>query len=193
MIVLVLPDIPEEDALLTAARQGQEAAVMQIYESYFPPIYEYIRLRVNDRHEAEDLASEVFLKFVKALHGPNAPRHSLRGWLFKVARNAIATHHVKIKQQPEIELEEWFAAPTDQDPEIIFLRNLSTHTIHEAMRRLTTEQQEVLVLRFGQQLSLEETADIMGKSIGAIKTMQFRAVESMRRSLNAGRKEESYG
>ncbi len=193
MILLVLPDLPEEDALLTAARQGQETALMQIYESYFPPIYQYIRLRVNDRHEAEDLASEVFLKFVKALRGPNAPRHSLRGWLFKVARNSIATHHSRIKQQPEIELDEWFAAPSDHDPEVVFLRNLSIHVVHEAMRNLTGEQQEVLVLRFGQQLSLEETADIMGKSVGAIKTMQFRAVESMRRLLNAGRKEESYG
>lgn len=193
MIFLVLPDIPKEDALLASARQGQETALMEIYASYFPPIYEYIRLRVNDRHEAEDLASEVFLKFVKALRGPNAPRHSLRGWLFKVARNVIATHHIKTQQQPEIELDEWFAAPSDNDPEVIFLRNLNTNAIHDAMRRLTAEQQEVLVLRFGQQLSLEETADIMGKSVGAIKTMQFRAVESMRRLLNAGHREESYG
>lgn len=63
---------------------------MQIYEAYFTPIYQYIRLRVDDTMTAEDLASDVFVKLINALRGPNAPRTSLRGWLFRVARSAVA-------------------------------------------------------------------------------------------------------
>src|SRR5689334_18424838 len=93
MILIVLPDITIEDRLLAQARQGDREALMRIYDTYFPPIFNFIRLRVDDTLLAEDLASDVFIKLVETLHGRNAPHHSLRGWLFKVARNRIHDHY----------------------------------------------------------------------------------------------------
>jgi RNA polymerase sigma-70 factor (ECF subfamily) len=193
MIVIVLPDIPMEDRLLAQAREGSQDAVMRIYESYFPPIYNFIRLRVSDPILAEDLASEVFLKLVNALRGRTAPHHSLRGWLFRVARNAIHDHYGKNRQMTTEALEEWMPAPPDNEPEVMFGHSLSVERARSAIRKLPAEQQEVLILRFGQMLSLEETADILGKKIGAVKSLQFRAVNTLRAVLGELNTEGSYG
>jgi RNA polymerase sigma-70 factor, ECF subfamily len=193
MIVIVLPDIPEEDRLLAAARRGDQRAIMDIYNSYFPPIYQFIRLRVTESTVAEDLASEVFLKFVDAVRGRNAPRASLRGWLFRVARNVLHDHYGKTIRFPTTTLEEWVPAEMDADPEIEYIRALNVERSRHALRMLSPDQQEVLILRFGQALSLQETADIMGKSVSAVKSLQFRAVETLRHIIGEQRTESKYG
>jgi RNA polymerase sigma-70 factor (ECF subfamily) len=193
MIVIALPDIPSEDRLLARARQGQQDAIMQIYERYFPPIFQFIRLRVGDRALAEDLASEVFVKLVGALQGSTAPRHSLRGWLFRVARNEIHDHYGKSRQLPTTTLDEWLPSSPDHDPEVQFMRLVSVERARRAIRLLAAEQQEVLILRFGQMLSLQETADIMGKSTSAIKSLQYRAINTLRSILDGMRTETANG
>ncbi len=192
MIVLVLPDIPAEDRLLARARQGDQQAVMEIYEYYFPPIYQFLRLRVSDAQLAEDIASEVFVKFVKALKGRNAPRKTLRGWLFRVARNELSTHYGKAQKMPTTTLDDWIPASQNTDPEIQVMRSLNVERSRQALRMLAPEQQEVLVLRFGQALSLEETADIMDKSVSAVKSLQFRAVNTLRQIVGDMQLETSY-
>ncbi len=177
MITLVLPDIPQEDRLLRLARTGDQQAVMAIYEHYFPPIYQFIRLRTADSMIAEDLASDVFVKLVKALRGGNAPQKSLRGWLFRVARNTLHDHYGR--EIPTETLNEWVPA-AESGPEAQFIQMFTLERVRQALRMLGAEQQEVLVLRFGQALSLQETADVMGKSVSAIKSLQFRAVNTLR-------------
>lgn len=193
MILIVLPDIPAEDRLLAHARQGNQDAIMQIYESYFSPIYNFIRLRVDDRTVAEDLASEVFIKLVSAFRSHTAPRHSLRGWLFRVARNVIHDHYGRDRQLTTETLEEWIPASPDNDPEVQFMRALDVERTRHALRMLSAEQQEVLILRFGQMLSLEETADILGKKVGAVKSLQFRAINALRQAFGEMRMETENG
>jgi RNA polymerase sigma-70 factor (ECF subfamily) len=193
MILIILPDIPAEDRLLTLARSGDQDAMMRIYESYFPPIYNFIRLRVGDPALAEDLASDVCVKLVSAVRGRSAPRHSLRGWLFRVARNQIHDHFGRARQIATEALEEWVPASGDEEPEVRFLRAVDAERARSALRRLPNEQQEVLILRFGQQLSLQETADIMGKNVGAVKSLQFRAVNTLRQALGDLRLEVTNG
>ncbi len=192
MILIVLPDLPAEDRLLAQARQGNQEAIMQIYDSYFGPIYNFIRLRVDDRYMAEDLASEVFVKLINALRSRTAPRHSLRGWLFRVARNAIHDHYGRAKHFTSEALDEWLP-DSDDEPEVAFLRALDVERTRHALRMLAPDQQEVLILRFGQLLSLQETADIMGKNVGAIKSLQFRAVNTLRQIFGELRLEAENG
>ncbi|NWG17012.1 MAG: sigma-70 family RNA polymerase sigma factor [Chloroflexi bacterium] len=193
MILIVLPDIPAEDRLLAQARQGSQDAMMQIYESYFSPIYNFIRLRVDDQHMAEDLASEVFIKLMSAFRSHTAPHHSLRGWLFRVARNIIHDHYGRARQLTTEALEEWMPESPDNDPEVQFMRALDIERTRHALRTLSAEQQEVLILRFGQMLSLEETADIMGKKVGAVKSLQFRAINALRQAFGELRMETENG
>ncbi len=183
MIFLVLPDISEEDALMDEMRAGSPDAMLKVYQLYFRPIYEYIRLRVEDAPIAEDIASEVFLRLIDAVRKHQAPRQSLRGWLFKVARTLIAAHYHEAKKLPITTLEEWMPSPVDDDPEINLIRTISLERARHAIRNLSADQQEVLILRFGQRLSLQETCDIMGRSMSAVKSLQLRAIESLRKHL----------
>ncbi|MEZ4670074.1 MAG: sigma-70 family RNA polymerase sigma factor [Anaerolineae bacterium] len=184
MIIIVLPDIPAEDRLLAGARRGERNAQRQIYENYFPPIYQFIRLRVSDREQARDIAQDVFSAFFLALRGNNPPQKSLRAWLFRVARNKIYDHYGEKKQFPTTTLEEWIPAASEDGPEIKFMRTMRMEHARKALQMLVAEQQEVLILRFGQDLSLEETADLMGKSVSAVKSLQFRAVDRLRQLLD---------
>jgi RNA polymerase sigma-70 factor (ECF subfamily) len=187
MIILVLPDIAEEDELLVRARKRDKAAMETIYERYFSAVYSFIRLRVNDRATADDLASDVFVRLMRAFHNGTAPRHSLRGWLFRVTRNVLYDHNGKRQSYTNEALDEWVAdKATDVDPEIRAIQNLRSQEVKNAIRRLPLDQQEVLVLRFAQSLSLEETADLMGKNVNTIKSLQFRAVNTLRQHLKEG-------
>lgn len=186
MIVIVLPDLPVERELLVDASHNDPAALRIIYEQYFPPVYQFIRLRINDRDQARDIAADVFLDFFVAARSRRTPHTSLRAWLFRVARNKIYDHYGKSRQFPRATLDEWIPASADHDPEIEFFEAYRLERVRRAMRLLASEQQEVLILRFGQGLNLKETADLMDKSVSAVKSLQFRAVETLRMFLDAG-------
>jgi RNA polymerase sigma-70 factor (ECF subfamily) len=184
LFFLALPDLPAEDRLLDRARRGDRKAVAQLYESFFDPVYQFIRWRVNDPHLAEDLTSDVFIRFLSALQGPNAPRQTVRGWLFRVARNVLHDHY----HQPHAlgDLDDDLPAPADTEAEPLLLQALEAERVRRVLGMLATDQQEVLILRFGQMLSLQATADSMGKSVSAIKSLQFRAIDTLRRLLGEG-------
>lgn len=191
--VMVLPDYATEDALLVRARRGDQTAVMEIYELYFTPVYQYVRLRVDDTMQAEDLTSEIFIALIVALRDNKAPRQSLRGWLFRVARNTLHDHRGKVRRFPTTTLEDWVRAPHEDQPEVQFLQSVGQQQARQAVAMLKDAQQEVLILRFGQGLSLQDTAAVMGKSVTAIKSLQFRAVATLRELLTTATKEVEDG
>jgi RNA polymerase sigma-70 factor (ECF subfamily) len=181
LLLLTLPDLPEEDRLLAQARRGSREAVSRIYEVYFDAVYQFVRWRVDDPLQAEDLVSEVFIKFLSVLQTERAPQQSLRGWLFRVARNVLYDHY----HQPmaTTELDDLLPAPVDSQTEVQVLRALEAEQVRAALGNLPTDQQEVLILRFAQMFSLDQTAESMGRSVSAIKSLQFRAINALRRVL----------
>ena len=183
MIALVLPDTTTDKDILARARAGDETAIVAIYHSYFDPIYQFCRLRVGDVHTAQDLTSEVFVRFIKALKRETAPHTSLRGWIFRVARNLIYDHYGREQELPVDTLDQWLATDQDTAPEVQAIRTMQIERARQAIGMLAPAQQEVLLLRFDQQLSLQETADIMDKKVNAIKALQFRAVNTLRQIL----------
>lgn len=183
MFLIVLPEPSIEDSLLFRLGRGDKDAVIAVYEQFFAPLYHYVRLKTGDATAAEDLVSEVFVKLIRSLGTGSAPRSHLRGWLFRVARNEIAGHYGKLEHMNIVNLEEWMPAPAESNPDVQIGDLMDLQRMRHAMRMLNAEQQEVLILRFGQRLSLKETADIMDKSISAIKSLQFRAVDTLRQIL----------
>ena len=184
MIVLVLPDISVDDERLERAQHGDQEAIADVYRSYFDPIYQFVRLRVGDAQLAEDLTSDVFVKFVKALKHDKAPHTSLRGWIFAVARNVIYDQYGKEPELPVETLDQWLTTDVDTNPEVQAIRTISIERARQAISLLAPSHQEVLMLRFDQQLSLQETAEIMNKKVNAIKALQFRAVNTLRQLLS---------
>lgn len=184
MWLMILPDVTIDDALLARIQQGDREAIIAAYDRYFTPLYHYARLKIGDSATAEDVVSEVFVMLLECAGTRRAPHTHLRGWLFQVARSIIAKQYGKIRQIPLAELEEWMPAPSETNPETTVSDLLDMQRVRRALHMLTADHQEVLVLRFGQRLSLQETADIMGKSLSAIKSLQFRAMETLRGILS---------
>jgi RNA polymerase sigma-70 factor, ECF subfamily len=177
-----MPNDPDNDVrLMSRARRGDQQAIIQIYETYFDPIYQFIRWRVNDLAVVEDLTSEVFIEFLNALNSQQAPRQSLRGWLFRVTRNILYDHynHAVITD----ELDDQWPNPDAADLEARLHHTMEIDRVRQSLQQLAPDQQEVLVLRFDQMLSLRDTAEIMGKSLNAIKSLQFRGINALRRVL----------
>ena len=166
--------------------RGDEEALKQIFEEYFEAIYKFIRPRVDYQVEAEDVVSNVFLKLVSAFRNQKLPNRSLRGWLFKVARNELNDRYKDNYTIQTLSFDE--ATRIDNgmdsfDTELEIIRKVDIDILRNAVQQLTPDQQDVIVLRYGQLLSLRETADLLGKSINAVKVLQYRAIQSLRRQL----------
>jgi len=140
---------------------------------------------VEDRQHAEDIATDVFVKLIDSLGTFSGPRRSLRGWLFKVARNEINRHYGKSKQLSTTALEDWQDVPDfeNDDLETAFIRSMTLEQIRSALKMLGPEQQEVLILRFAEGFDIQTTGSVMGKSVSAVKSLQFRAVGTLRRIM----------
>jgi RNA polymerase sigma-70 factor (ECF subfamily) len=169
-----------ESALLTRARELDSRALAEIHDRYYPEMYRYAMYRTSDQSVAEDVASEVFLRLLNALHAGRAPQTTLRGWLFGVASHLVADHFRRAPRE-NTPLDE--AMIGNGSPAAEVEDRLRTDRVRAAIRRLTTEQQEVLALRFGDGFSVEQTAEALDKSVTAVKSLQFRALETLRRWL----------
>ena len=100
----------DELALLARARTLDPDALAQIHDTYFAPIFRYVAFRVGDRQTAEDLASEVFTRFLSSLRDRTAPQNTLRGWLYGVAARVVSDHYRKHYRAPQVELDESIAS-----------------------------------------------------------------------------------
>lgn len=169
-------------SLLERIKLYDQEALAEVHERYFDQIHHYISYRISDSDAAADLAGEVFLALVKALKNNKPPKTSLTGWLYAVARN-VAADHLK-KQVITVPLFEDLVADEPSMTDRAHLAQLAP-TIKAAMGNLTEEQQHVIALRFGQGLSLAESAQIMNKTVGAIKALQHRALASLARLVPA--------
>lgn len=178
----------ELDDILKRARRMDLEALAKIHDQHYPEVYRYVRYRLEDEQLCEDITSEVFLRLLNALNDRRGPNKSLRGWLLGTASNLVNDH---LRQRYSRQVENVEAGEASEalqngqsaSPEHTLDERWQHQEVRHAIQKLTNEQQHVLALRFAEQLSLEETASIIGKSVTAVKGLQFRALNSLRRLL----------
>ncbi len=177
----------DELALLARAHAFDPDALVAIHDMYYKPIFRYIAFRVGDRDVAEDLCSEVFTRLLIALRDRNAsaPRNTLRGWLYGVAARVVSNHFRAHYRAPQVELDESIASK-EADPADMVEATLTQQDLAQAMAKLTEEQQNVIALRFGYDMPIQDVARLMGKSVGAIKQLQARAIAALARKMSPG-------
>lgn len=150
----------------------------KIYDSFAPKIYRYIYHRTGDRELAQDLTSEAFVRFLHARTEPD----NLSAFLYRIAHNLIADH---FRRSPRCdELGEDVVADSG-DPVRLAEMAMERARLRRALKRLTPEQQQVVVLKFLEGLSNEEIARVLDKPSGSIKSLQHRALETLRSLLAA--------
>ena len=170
------------DPLLVRAHTLDAQALAAIHDQYYPVVFRYVRYRLDDLDIVEDIASEVFLRWLDAMHKHKEIRE-VRAWLLGTASHLIQDHLRQKYRHPVAPLENESGFASQERPEADAESRLQHRQVREALHRLTEEQQHTLALRFSQDFSLEETAHILGKSVNAVKVLQFRAIASLRRIL----------
>jgi RNA polymerase sigma-70 factor (ECF subfamily) len=175
----------DEADLLGRARAHDTDALATIHDAYYGPLFRYVAFRVSDRHTAEDLVSEVFTRFLTALRDNKSPESNLRGWLFGVAANIVSDHHRHRYRAPQEPLSEEYISQAD-GPEEIAEQSATHEDLRRAVATLTGEQQHVLAMRYGKGLPIQEVARTLGKTEGAIKQLQARAIAALARKMSLG-------
>ncbi|MFG3100057.1 ECF subfamily RNA polymerase sigma factor, BldN family [Streptomyces sp. NPDC048182] len=170
--------------LVERAQAGEADAFGRLYDQYSDTVYRYIYYRVNGKATAEDLTSETFLRALRRIGTFTWQGRDFGAWLVTIARNLVADHFKSSRFRLEVTTGEMLDAnEVARSPEDSVLEHLSNAALLDAVRRLNPQQQECVTLRFLQGLSVAETARVMGKNEGAIKTLQYRAVRTLARLL----------
>ncbi|MFF5984368.1 RNA polymerase sigma factor [Streptomyces olindensis] len=178
--------------LVAQACAGDRSAFAALYLQHYDDVFGFLYNRTRgDRHLAEDLTQEVFLRALRRLETFNAPRSSgFTGWLMVIARNIHLDHVKSARARLEVTVGEMADGDNrDRSAELSALRELdiaeASESVAAALSVLTPYQRECIELRFLEGLSVPETAARLGKGIGATKTVQFRALQQMRSTLTA--------
>ena len=172
----------DEHKLLAQARRFDQDALGQIHDEYYVPIFRYTLYRTGDQKIAEDIASEVFVRLLEGLRAGTGPTTTLAGWLFGVAARVVNDHFRRAYRAPQVELDNAWADSEDT-PSTLTLAALEREELRQAMATLTEEQQHVIALRFGQGVPVQQVARMMGKTEGAVKQLQARAVAALVRQI----------
>jgi RNA polymerase sigma-70 factor (ECF subfamily) len=177
------PDTPSDEQLIALAQQGDMAAFGTLYERHLDVVFRYLYNRVANRHEAEDLTEQVFLRAWDALPDYTVRTTPFIAWLYRIARNLAVDHH----RSPQSRLTDpediaTHATIPDELPAVEHQveRLESDLTISAAMSRLEPIQQDVLTLRFWMGYSHRETAEALGRTEGAVRVIQHRALHLLK-------------
>src|ERR671939_1807989 len=169
------PVADEAPDVITRARGGDREAFAELYDEYVDRVYRYLLYRVRDASDAEDLTSEVFTRAFANIKRYRWQGKSFLAWLYTIARNAV-TDRMR-RARPTVDLDDAYGVaeegPTAHDRAV---RGEQVDALRGAVKHLTTEQQEVLVLRFVENMSSRQVAKVLGKNEGAIRALQFRAL-----------------
>ena len=175
--------------LVDRAREGDPDAFAALYDRYVERVYRFVLYRVHgDSALAEDVTSEVFLRALRKIKGFTWQGRDVGAWFLTIARNLVLDHFKSGRSRLEVLGIENPVAADDRvlDAEDAALSRVSTQELYKAIAQLGTEQQEVIYWRFLQGYSVAETAAAMGKSDGAIKALQYRAVKALYKLVVVG-------
>jgi len=172
-----------DDALIRRAQALDAGALAELYDRHFDGIYRYLFTRVRHQADAEDLTEQVFLKMVDSIARYRPRGVAFSSWLYRIAHNMLVDRYRRAGRSA-VELTEHVRDDRPQtDPAAMAQNSEDRRRLLEAMRRLTPEQQQVITMRFIDNLEVDEIARLTRRRPGAIHSMQHRALASLYRYL----------
>src|SRR5438105_1200797 len=174
--------------LVERAQRGERSALEELYLLHFDRIYSYLHMSVGNRHDAEDLTTQTFLRMLEAIGRFRWRSAPFSAWLFRIAHNLAMDHFRATRRwQPEEEVPEP-AGSEEASAEEQAMHAIGRQSMLELIESLSTEQQQVLTLKFVFNFPNAEVATILGKTEGAIKSLQHRALVSLQKQLTRPQK-----
>jgi RNA polymerase sigma-70 factor (ECF subfamily) len=172
--------------LIKKAQEGDAEAYGELFERYAPVIFRFLYAHLSDRLDAEDLTEEVFLRVWRSLPKFRDQGVPFVAYLFRIARNALIDHYRRTKRtEPHLSIEDNVVVDSHPDPSDAAVMNMERQEIRQMLDQLREDYRTVLLLRFLGDLSPEETAEVMGKSAGAVRVLQHRALAALRQLMGA--------
>ncbi len=169
--------------LVARAQQGDRAALEELYLMHFDRIYSYLHVSVGNRHDAEDLTTQTFLKMLESIGRFRWQSAPFSAWLFRIAHNLAMDHfRARRRWQPEEDVPE---IPGSEEPsaELEAMQSIGRESMMAMIEKLSPEQQQVLTLKFVFNFPNADVATILGKTEGAIKSLQHRALASLHKQV----------
>lgn len=180
-------DAADVEALAHAAAKGEERAFEQLYETYYDPLLRYVALRTeNNLTVAEDIAASTWEKVARSIHAFESRGAGFPAWLFTIARRSVQEHYRTLIRRPERldgEMLSWDRVDVAEGPDVLLERKVRDQQVAAAVRSLSAAQRRCVTLRFFVNLSLADTAEVMGKNANTIKQLQHRALGTLRKRL----------
>ena len=174
-------------ALVELARGGDGEAFGLLYDHYHVAVYRFVYYRVGSVALAEDLTSETFFRALRGMASFRWQGKDFGAWLMTIARNLTMDHFKAGRTRLELATEDMSAHDgATEGPESSVLASLTNTALLEALKELPHEQQECLIMRFLQGLSIAETAQVLGRSDGAVKQLQLRGVRNLAKLMPEG-------
>src|SRR2546426_7500146 len=169
--------------LVERAQRGEREALEELYLIHFDRIYSYLHVSVGNRHDAEDLTTQTFLKMLESIGRFRWQSAPFSAWLFRIAHNLSMDHfRARRRWQPEEEVPE---PPGSEEPsaELEAMQSIGRQSMMELIDKLSPEQQQVLTLKFVFNFANADVAKVLDKTEGAIKSLQHRALASLQKQL----------
>ncbi len=189
------PPDPELVSLVQRASDGDREAVSNLYERFCDRIYRYVLFKVGDVQQAEDICAQVFLKMVESISrfrwrsdgsaSDKANVAAFSSWLYRIAHNLITDDLRRQLRRPSVPLDYVAERLLDsQDPQQAAEAAFSRQQLVIALSQLTDLQAQVIAMKFGSRLSNAEVGQILGRSEGAVKALQYSALQKLHRLLS---------
>ena len=180
--VVTISAVKNESKLLLLASQFDQQSLVEIYDLYSPKLYQYAVRLLNNPDLAEECVAETFSRFLTALRNKGGPQTNLRAYLYRVAHNWITDQYRKqIPNQTVDEIDQ------QADPGLTTSRivdeQLEREKVRKAIHWLTPDQRQVVSLKYFEGWSNAEIAKSINKSVGAVKSLQHRALQSLKEML----------
>ena len=176
-------DLKDDAALVSEAQAGDADAFGVLFDRYAAGIFKFLCLQLSDDFEAEDLTSEIFLKAWRSLPRYRELGHPFSSFLFRIARNVLVDYYRKTRNKVYVSRSQADTLVDQKRLEELSDQNQENERIRKALSRLRVDYRTVIVLRFINGFSSKETAQIMGRSEGAVRVLQHRALKAMRDRL----------
>lgn len=175
----------EEEKLIEKAKKGENEAFAQLYDRYVEKIYRFIYLKIFHKADSEDLTQQVFLNAFKNIKKYKYKGFPFSSWLYKIALNLVIDYYRQRKEE-EIEISELLFELKDESNNFLkqFDFDLEIAKIKQIIKKLPQDQQDVLILKFVNDLDNKEIAEILNKSEGAIRVIQHRALKQLKYYFN---------
>ncbi len=171
-----------DQAILERAKRFEAEALEEIFDMYSPGIYRYAYRLLGDEELARECMSETFSRFLDALKRDSGPDNYLQAYLYRIAHNWV-TDYYRSKTPPSLSLEVDLRIDQADEPQEVVAGQIVSEQLRSALSLLTPDQRQVIVLRYLEDWEIEAIAKVLNKPVGAVKALQHRAIESLRRIM----------